>query len=55
MKSEDGEQWDSVAIILVGNPWLVDEIEDYLDAGYYIGAVKIVATGLALRWGFPVS
>ncbi|MFZ8833395.1 MAG: hypothetical protein ACO2O5_04220 [Candidatus Caldipriscus sp.] len=53
MKSEDGKEWEKVAIILVSNPLVVEWIEEALDLEDDRRAVYIVASLLGLRWGFP--
>jgi hypothetical protein len=51
MLSEDGKEWERVAIILVGDPYIAEAIEGALEGGYEEEAVFIVATLLGEKWG----
>jgi hypothetical protein len=53
MLSEDGKEWERVALILVRDPHIADAIEVALDLGENEGAVYIVATLLGAKWGVP--
>jgi hypothetical protein len=53
MLSEDGKEWEGVALILVRDPYIVEAIEGLLDAGDDEGAVYVVGTLLSAKWGLP--
>jgi len=53
MLSEDGQEWERVALIIVRDPYIAEAIEVALDLGEYEGAVYIVATLLGAKWGVP--
>jgi hypothetical protein len=53
MKNEETEEWEKVALIVVMEPWIVDEIEGYFEIGYHERALWIVADLLAWHYGLP--
>ncbi|MFZ8833861.1 MAG: hypothetical protein ACO2O5_06640 [Candidatus Caldipriscus sp.] len=53
MLSEDGKEWERVALILVRDPYIVEGIEGALESGHDEGAVFMVATLLGEKWGVP--
>jgi hypothetical protein len=53
MLSEDGKEWERVALILVRDPYIVEAIEGLLGVGDDEGAVYVVATLLSAKWGLP--
>jgi hypothetical protein len=53
MLSEDGNEWERVALIVVRDPFLVEAIEGFLGVGDDEGAVYVVATLLSAKWGMP--
>jgi len=53
MLSEDGKEWERVALILVRDLYVVEAIEGALEAGYDEEAVYVVATLLGAKWGLP--
>jgi hypothetical protein len=53
MKNEETEEWEKVALIVVMEPWIVDEIEGYFEIGYDRRALRIVADLLAWHYGLP--
>jgi len=53
MLSEDGKEWERVALILVRDPYIVEALEGFLGVGDDEGAVYVVATLLSAKWGLP--
>jgi hypothetical protein len=53
MLSEDGKEWERVALILVRDPYIVGALEGFLGVGDDEGAVYVVATLLSAKWGMP--
>jgi len=53
MKSEDGKEWEKVAIVLVHLPMIAEDIVVSLDFGDWRGAVEIVADVLSYKFGLP--
>jgi hypothetical protein len=53
MLSEDGKEWERVALILVRDLYIVEVIEGLLGVGDDEGAVYVVATLLSAKWGMP--
>ncbi|MFZ8834034.1 MAG: hypothetical protein ACO2O5_07515 [Candidatus Caldipriscus sp.] len=53
MLSEDGKEWERVALILVRDPYIVEALEGFLGVGDDEGAVYVVATLLSAKWGMP--
>jgi hypothetical protein len=53
MLSEDGKEWERVALILIRDRYIAGAVEWFLDFGYNEAAVMVVASLLSKKWGVP--